>query len=76
MSVDHVQKEDDKLMYSESHWSAIVRTKGSSATSIPVKPTSSIRHKKILTISFDENMEKYSEFDSLDFIAPTSTPTL
>ncbi|KAG2174331.1 hypothetical protein INT43_004354 [Umbelopsis isabellina] len=76
MSVEHVQEEDDKFTYSESSWSTTVRTKGSSATLIPEKPASSIRHKKILTISLDENMEKYSEFDLLNNIAPTSAPTL
>ncbi|KAJ2960126.1 hypothetical protein NQZ79_g4492 [Umbelopsis isabellina] len=76
MGVEHIQKVDDKLWYTESHWSTSVRNKESSATLIPEKPASSIRHKKILTISFDENIGKYSEFDLLDVIAPTSTPTL
>lgn len=76
MGVEHVQEEDDEYTYTESHWSTTVRIKEPSATSILEKPTSSIRHKKILTMSFNENMEQYTEFDFLNDMAPTPALTL
>jgi hypothetical protein len=72
---EHIQNGDEMAKDLEGHWSNIAENQEPSATLHAEVPAVSIRHKKILTMATNENLAQYSEFDFLDEINSTSSPT-